>query len=59
MILFIHFFLVCSSGNPCELGGYFTSQRGYQCIQQGSTALCTCPGPDAYEKDVPCRMKIK
>ncbi len=52
----IHFCLACTN-NPCDLGGYYTAQRGYQCIQTDpNTALCTCPNGGGVEVDKPCRM---
>jgi len=39
------------------LGGYYTAQRGYQCIQKDSaTAFCTCPDGGGLEENAPCRI---
>lgn len=45
----------CLVGNPCQLGGYFDQENGYQCIQIDTRALCTCPN-GGYEFDQPCRV---
>ncbi|CAF3132243.1 unnamed protein product [Rotaria sp. Silwood2] len=41
--------------NPCELGGYFTQNRGYQCLQVDTAVFCTCPNGQ-LEIDRPCRV---
>lgn len=44
----------CSS-NPCNLGGYFSTERGYQCAQVKTDVVCICPN-GGYELNQPCRM---
>ena len=41
--------------NPCNLGGYFSTQRGYTCSQLNTDAVCICPN-GGYEINQPCRM---
>ncbi|CAF1270825.1 unnamed protein product [Rotaria sp. Silwood1] len=41
--------------NPCELGGYFIQNRGYQCLQVNTVVFCTCPNGQ-FEVDRPCRI---
>ncbi|CAF3808408.1 unnamed protein product [Rotaria sp. Silwood1] len=41
--------------NPCELGGYFIQNRGYQCLQVNTVVFCTCPNGQ-LEVDRPCRI---
>ncbi|CAF1457135.1 unnamed protein product [Adineta steineri] len=41
--------------NPCDLGGYFIQEKGYQCIQMNTDVLCTCPH-GGYEMNQPCRV---
>jgi hypothetical protein len=52
----IHFCLACTN-NPCNLGGYYTTQTGYQCIPiDPTTAFCTCPNGGGVEVNKPCGM---
>jgi len=47
--------LNCNNGNPCGLNNFFKQQNGYQCIQMGNTAMCTCPNT-RYTTDKLCRL---
>ncbi len=58
IFLFVCVILLDCNNNPCALGGYFSRQRGYQCIQMNTEALCTCPN-GGYEMNQPCRMRRK